>query len=121
GPGRGRRLPRTNGRSREAKRTARDHLHGRDQAVPTPARVPADAARAWAALAILQRRTHLNQGHDAHAIRSGPRRAVQGAASGSARRTDVAATAPTPSPPRPAATLSPPSPERQNGCLQGGE
>ena len=41
GPGRDRRLPRPDGRLGEAERTARDRLHGRDQAVPAPDRVPA--------------------------------------------------------------------------------
>jgi hypothetical protein len=39
------RVPRPYGRLREAKRTARFRLHGRDQAVPAPDRLPADAAR----------------------------------------------------------------------------
>ena len=42
---------------REAERTARDRLHGRDQAVPAPDRVPADAARDRAGLAGAQRRS----------------------------------------------------------------
>jgi hypothetical protein len=44
GPGPGVRLPWPDGHLREAKRTARDRLHGRDQAVPAPDRVPADDA-----------------------------------------------------------------------------
>src|SRR4029077_4185002 len=51
GPGPDRRLPRPDGRPCEAKRTARDRLHGRDQAVPAPDRVPADDARDGADLA----------------------------------------------------------------------
>ena len=39
------RLPRPDGRPREAKRTPRERLHGCDQAVPAPDRVPADAPR----------------------------------------------------------------------------
>ena len=56
GPGRDRRLPRPDGRLREAKRTARDRLHGRDQAVPAPDRVPADDARDRAGVAGARRR-----------------------------------------------------------------
>ena len=44
-------LPRRDGRLCEAKRTARDRLHGRDQAVPPPDRVPADDAKDGAGLA----------------------------------------------------------------------
>jgi hypothetical protein len=44
GPRPDRRLPRPDGRPREAKRTARYRLHGRDQAVPAPDRVPGDHA-----------------------------------------------------------------------------
>ena len=40
----GRRLPRPDGRPGEAQRAARARLHGRDQAVPPPDRLPADAA-----------------------------------------------------------------------------
>src|SRR4030095_3201144 len=45
------RLPRPDGRLGEAKRTARDCLHGRDQPVPAPDRVPADDATDRAELA----------------------------------------------------------------------
>jgi len=49
-------LQRPDGRLREAKRTARDRLHGRDRAVPAPDRVPTDDARARAGLAGARRR-----------------------------------------------------------------
>ncbi len=52
-----RRLQRPDGRLRQAKRTARDRLHGRDQAVPAPDRVPADDARDRAGLAGGRRRS----------------------------------------------------------------
>ncbi len=42
--GPGGRLPRPDGRVGEAKRAARDSLHGRDRAVPAPDRLPADHA-----------------------------------------------------------------------------
>ena len=51
GPGPDGRLPRPDGRSGEAKRPARDRLHGRDQAVSAPDRVPANDARDRAGLA----------------------------------------------------------------------
>jgi hypothetical protein len=57
GPGRGGRLPRPDGSSREAKRTSREWLHGRYQAIPAPGGVPADDARAGAALAGARRRS----------------------------------------------------------------
>jgi hypothetical protein len=44
GPGRDGRLPWPAGRLREAKRAARNRLHGCDQAIPALDRVPADAA-----------------------------------------------------------------------------
>ncbi len=56
GPGRDRRLPRPDGRLGEAKRPVRDRLHGRDQAVPAPDRVPGDDARDRAGLAGARRR-----------------------------------------------------------------
>ena len=49
------RLPRPDGGLREAKRPARDRLHGRDQAVPAPDRVPADVATDRAAVADTHR------------------------------------------------------------------
>ena len=51
GPGRDGRVPRPDGRLREAKWTARLRLHGRDQALPAPDRLPTDAAREGAELA----------------------------------------------------------------------
>jgi hypothetical protein len=48
------RLPRPDGRSREAKRPARARLHGRDQAVPAHDRLPADDARHRAEVAARQ-------------------------------------------------------------------
>src|SRR5215211_1833398 len=55
-PGPDGRLPRPDGCSREAKRTVRDRLHGRDQAVPAPGRVPGDDAPDRAAVAGARRR-----------------------------------------------------------------
>ena len=52
-----RRLPRPDGRPREAKRSARERLHGRDQAVPAPDRLPADDARDRAGVAGARRRS----------------------------------------------------------------
>jgi hypothetical protein len=51
-------LQRPNGRAREAERTARERLHGRDRAVPAPDRVPADDPRDRAELAGAHRRPH---------------------------------------------------------------
>src|SRR6266568_4317508 len=51
GSGWDRRLPRPDGRPGQAKRAARDRLHGRDPAVPAPDRLPAGAAGDRAGLA----------------------------------------------------------------------
>ena len=47
GPGRDRRLPRPDGRLGEAKRTARERLHGRDQAVPPAASCTRGPRATW--------------------------------------------------------------------------
>ena len=56
GAGRKRPLPRPDGRPREAKRPARDRLHGGHQAVPPPDRVPRDDPTDRANLASGRRR-----------------------------------------------------------------
>src|SRR6266545_4882081 len=52
GAGRDGQLPRPAGRLREAQRTARNRLHGCDQAIPPRDRVPADVAADWSGVAV---------------------------------------------------------------------
>ena len=57
GPGRDRRLPRPDGRLGEAERDLRNRLHGSDQAVPAPDRLPRADATDRAAVARASRRS----------------------------------------------------------------